>query len=188
MNMREELLLRGKERLRLGSVVEWDKFPGVTAVIGAIGDECALVVAEEGGTAVMDGDVPLDALALDLTSKTSRMHAAEWLAENIDATSTDVGGRTRDRMQMSGIQEIPLRSCGVLWSPDGLGPAWMLSTWNSNYTWWFAAERCLACTTVVPALAALDMDDPRLLPDGSRWVDAMALKLVCEHVAKEMKS
>lgn len=30
-------------------------------------------------------------------------------------------------------------------------------------------------------LADLDPNDPRLLPDGTRWVDAMALKLVCEH-------
>lgn len=31
----------------------------------------------------------------------------------------------------------------------------------------------------VPALAALDPADPRTLPDGSRWVDAAALALVC---------
>ena len=34
---------------------------------------------------------------------------------------------------------------------------------------------------VVPALANLDPNDPRLLPDGSRWVDAEALRLVCLH-------
>jgi hypothetical protein len=32
-------------------------------------------------------------------------------------------------------------------------------------------------------LATLDPNDPRLLPDGSRWVDAEALRLVCLHVA-----
>ncbi len=34
------------------------------------------------------------------------------------------------------------------------------------------------------ALGALDPLNPRTLPDGSRWADAMALKLVCEHVAR----
>ena len=33
------------------------------------------------------------------------------------------------------------------------------------------------------ALARLDPNDPRLLPDGSRWVDAEALRLVCLHAA-----
>lgn len=35
----------------------------------------------------------------------------------------------------------------------------------------------------VPALADLDPDDPRLLPDGSRWVDVEALRRVVLHVA-----
>lgn len=34
-------------------------------------------------------------------------------------------------------------------------------------------------------LADLDPADPRLLPDGSRWVDAEALRRVCLHVALE---
>ena len=33
-----------------------------------------------------------------------------------------------------------------------------------------------------PALAHLDPTDPRTLPDGSRWVDAEALRLVCLHL------
>lgn len=33
---------------------------------------------------------------------------------------------------------------------------------------------------VVPALADLDPNDDRRLPDGSRWVDALALRLCCE--------
>jgi hypothetical protein len=35
----------------------------------------------------------------------------------------------------------------------------------------------------VPALDDLDPEDPRLLPDGSRWVDAEALRRVVCHVA-----
>jgi len=33
------------------------------------------------------------------------------------------------------------------------------------------------------ALASLNPNDIRLLPDGSRWVDAEALRLVCLHVS-----
>ena len=36
---------------------------------------------------------------------------------------------------------------------------------------------------VVETLATLDPNDPRLLPDGSRLVDALALSLVARHVA-----
>jgi hypothetical protein len=36
---------------------------------------------------------------------------------------------------------------------------------------------------VLPALADLDPNDVRLLPDGSRWVDAEALRRVVLHVA-----
>lgn len=31
-----------------------------------------------------------------------------------------------------------------------------------------------------PGLAGLDPDDPRVLPDGSRWVDAMAMSILWE--------
>ena len=41
----------------------------------------------------------------------------------------------------------------------------------------------LAGAELVPALAALDPNDPRPIPDGSRWVDARALLLVACHVA-----
>lgn len=41
----------------------------------------------------------------------------------------------------------------------------------------------LEIADVVPSLAELDPNDPRLLPDGSRRVDAEALLLVCRHVA-----
>lgn len=34
-------------------------------------------------------------------------------------------------------------------------------------------------------LADLNPDDDRRLPDGSRWVDAVALARVCRHVARE---
>lgn len=33
------------------------------------------------------------------------------------------------------------------------------------------------------AFAGINPLDPRLLPDGSRWVDAEALRLVCLHIA-----
>ena len=41
----------------------------------------------------------------------------------------------------------------------------------------------LVAARTVPALADLDWRDPRLLPDGSRVVDALALGIVGRHVA-----
>lgn len=49
-----------------------------------------------------------------------------------------------------------------------------------------AKEDCdpsLSLAALVPTLAHLNPSNPRLLPDGSRWVDAEALRLVCLHVA-----
>lgn len=43
--------------------------------------------------------------------------------------------------------------------------------------WWNDEQSCHS------AIATLDPNDPRTLPDGSRWVDAEALRLVCLHVA-----
>lgn len=43
--------------------------------------------------------------------------------------------------------------------------------------WYYLKNSCLYLTN-------LDPEDPRLLEDGSRWVDAEALRLVVLHVAK----
>lgn len=95
----------------------------------------------------------LTELALDLEDETGRAHAAWWLAEQM--------------------------------AIDAPGP-WMHA---HSGRWGFRADkkrwsRRVTCTNgvAVPALADLDPNGPRLLPDGSRWVDAEALRLVCLHV------
>ena len=112
------------------------------------------------------GDIALGFLHLDLTDATGRAHATWWLAEG--------GGSKRWKQ-------------GVIFRPASNGRGWVLLT--SDETWWWSLDgECgwPSCTHEkhrVPALANLDLDDPRLLPDGSRWVDAEALQLVCLHVA-----
>jgi len=109
---------------------------------------------------------------LDLSDPTGRAHAAWWLA----------------------LRECPashvLDPAAVAWHP---APAQADAGWSLEWQaravkgcgtltghWWSGRSRC-----PVPArlLWHLVRDDPRLLPDGSRWVDAEALRLVCLHVA-----
>ncbi len=56
--------------------------------------------------------------------------------------------------------------------------------------WWYCAKKGGAFPKkgAVATLSNLDPSDPRLLPDGSRRVDAEALRLVCLHVAAEVTS
>lgn len=112
-------------------------------------------VADAGGTE----SHPVICVALDLTDATGRAHAGLWLAHTL-------------------CPEIP----EVVWA--GLG----VSTWTS----WDVPRFNLTTVTregrerrSVAQLGADDLnpDDPRRLPDGSRWVDAEALRLVCLHVA-----
>ena len=116
--------------------------------------------------------VAAEDLALDLSDPTGRAHAAWWLA----------------------LRECPashvLDPAAVAWHP---APAQADAGWSLEWQaravkgcgtltghWWSGRSR-----SPVPAslLWHLVRDDPRLLPDGSRWVDAEALRLVCLHVA-----
>ena len=58
------------------------------------------------------------------------------------------------------------------------------ATGRAHAAWWLAATLGMAdpCATV-PSLVGLDANDDRRLPDGSRWVDAEALRRVALHVA-----
>lgn len=98
---------------------------------------------------------PIEALSLDLTDPTGRAHAAWWLGDHHEAGSypPDQGRPT--------------------WASYDNG--WLLSTVGEDFLY-LDAKRC-------PVLADLNPDDTRLLPDGSRWVDAEALRRVCLHVA-----
>ena len=118
------------------------------------------------------GEVPLglwgmsDDFTLDLGAATGRAHAAWWLAGQFRPTSL-----------------LP-PECAV-W----LGHSWAggRSRWVLGSGGEFAAQVWYVLRTpadpISNMLRALDHDDPRLLPDSSRWVDAEALRLICLHVA-----
>jgi len=93
-----------------------------------------------------------EALSLDLEDATGRAHAAWWLAEK--------GPGAYGAGQL------------LSWVQEGTG--WLLHTDGAD----FIAYNAKSC----PDLAHLNPDDSRLLPDGSPWVDAEALRLVCLHV------
>ena len=99
------------------------------------------------------GSVPLYALSLRLTSATGRAHANWWLR----------GGKTGgpDCSVYLGVGEV---------------------VYFDGYAECRSPEWGGSLLGIVPALGGLDPNDPRLLPDGSRYIDALALKLVCEHV------
>jgi hypothetical protein len=58
-------------------------------------------------------------------------------------------------------------------------------SWRANPEWGgvYSLAGFAVMPELAPVVAHLDLNDPRLLPDGSRWVDAEALRLVCLHVA-----
>ena len=152
--------------LRRGSPV----LAPVSLRVRAVGRR-ALVEGEHldtGMVALADGamEAPAD-VHLDLTDATGRAHAAWWLAGEVGAAwvlSCD-GFR---RWELHG-GERPRHSLSRAWQGTG---AEMRRMGLASSDW-------VDC----PALDALDPDDPRLLPDGSRWVDAEALRRVVLHVA-----
>lgn len=100
-------------------------------------------------------------LRLDLTDATGRAHAAWWLASAVGLHSP-----TTSR-----------------WSPGA--SVWTIEC-DAQLTPWvrtFTPPGSLWSGERVPALSDLDPNDPRLLPDGSRYVDAEALRRVVLHVA-----
>lgn len=145
---------------------------GTRGVVQTAGPD-ASVVAFEGipDTLVVRND----ALALDLTDATGRAHAAWWVAS-----------RFPEDFPAYVLAGTPIAAPGVLWhcDPAMRGRNWVLATWNTNWCLYFTGRPMgLIKVRDVPPLADLNGEDPRLLPDGSRWVDAEALRLVVLHVA-----
>ena len=98
-------------------------------------------------------------VALDLTDATGRAHAAWWVAEALGMTAPAyLSWIDRGEWWLCGGG---IRRFGVMQVQTPIGPLFDL---------------------LVPGLADLDPNDPRTLPDGSRWVDAEALRLVCLHL------
>jgi len=94
-------------------------------------------------------------LRLDLTDATGRDHAAKWLARHVST----------DGEPIAAWMVRPM-----------LGDQWGLRV---------ATDRCPAgrTWTLDYKISDLDCSDDRRLPDGSRWVDAEALRRVVLHVA-----
>ena len=100
-------------------------------------------------------------LALDLSDATGRCHAAWWLAGHFALVSA------------------PHELLRVTWTYRGM---WDLDGPRRRVK--FAACVDSRFAVEVPALDVLVINnDRRTLPDGSRWVDAEALRCVCLHVA-----
>ena len=121
-------------------------------------DRTAHVVLKTDGDDIRlpPGWAPAHLITLDLTDATGRAHLAWWLA------SRQPGARRgRDTH----------------------------ATWGPYCKWQGRSKPCLhtgdGFTLLYDQVVALSLDwaDPRLLPDGSRLVDALALSLVARHVA-----
>lgn len=97
-------------------------------------------------------------LALRLEDATGRAHATWWLAGHTHLAQ-------------------PAEFSGVLWecikSADHV-PGMFLQRWHLTKT---------GSNSIRSYSPDLDPDDPQLLADGSRWVDAEALRLMCLRAA-----
>lgn len=112
---------------------------------------------------------PLGTIALDLTDATGRAHAAWWLAGRLLPGGSFELARWRFSRESIG------------WWIDSKTSA---TRYNDVYrAFWPKLGQDEGSRVHVPSLADIDPNDPRLLPDGSRWVDAEALRRVCLHVA-----
>lgn len=106
--------------------------------------------------------------SLDLEDATGRAHAAWWLENAGWAVPTELG----------------IHGFRLLAGYRGEHERWPVHVYLGDGAFACASK---PLTTpgrflIVPALAALDPNDCRLLPDESRWADAEALRLVCLHV------
>lgn len=103
-------------------------------------------------------------LDLDLTNATGRAHAAWWLAAQYGKTFI---------------------KCRAIWYPGMRRHSddWTLTDGNCSLRYSTDSGRATSADELVPSLAGLSSFDPRRLPDGSRWVNAEALRLACLHVA-----
>lgn len=120
-----------------------------------------------------------DLIALDLSDATGRAHAAWWLADR-EGLSVPAWPSWRKSGHALWALRTPWRYGQTAGAPpiDGMERRYQPDAAPEH-----AARRWPLLYRTVPALAALDPDDDTRLPDGSRWVDAEALRLVVLHVA-----
>ena len=127
----------------------------------------------------------VDTLEMDLTDATGRAHAAWWVAGmfnmNIFCVAPILWHREQpwvhDWILEAGDQEMAF---GVQASLDDLLDSVGPDDWSD--------DPLVTGLVVVPALAHLDPTDDTRLPDGSRRVDALALKAVVEHLISQQET
>ncbi len=148
--------------LRQCSLVYHDTY-GRGVVLFVTGNDARVAFGDMGAII----EVAPATLVLVLTDATGRARATWWLA---------------DRLRLD-----PSRGCIFTSAPVGF--AWVLFGYGhggrprDNTAWFRGGPRGEPRDVIVPGLESLNRGDPRLLPDGSRVVDAKALELVCLHVA-----
>lgn len=134
--------------------------------------------------------VEMSKLDVDLTDATGRAHAAWWLAQRVKTrhgTSEETFHRIDLDPTTARVVCLPHRfgggaarldgfcrkCCEWGWGPTFVHQEHLLPYRNGEYAGTHEVGR-------------LDPSDPRLLPDGSRLVDALALRAVVLHVAEEV--
>ncbi len=113
--------------------------------------------------------VAQSAVELRLDVATGRAHAAWWLSAYFGLRARPEAG--------AGIESIG-------WLAGSYG--WVLTGARHTVGWRYrehVGQHAGMVMPWLPELGELDHHDPRLLDDGSRWVDAEALRLVALHVA-----
>lgn len=155
-------LAGGKPRSATGTIVEEAEISDAILAdlhrpMAGDGLPVEAIVAEGLSAVVL---VPLAELDLRLDNPTGRAHAAWWLAAQVKYWPDEPVYAT------AAWRRLPRRQRGV-----GIaGWAWGIAPTH----WWPDSHE---------AVAHLDPDDPRTLPDGTRIVDVEALRAVCMYVS-----
>jgi len=110
----------------------------------------------------------LSELALKLTDATSRAHATWSLPGSCVGASWHLSCDDHRCWELHG-GETPRDAAWLAW--EGIGAEQRRMRLDTVPVYGWDSEDC-------PALDDLDPEDQRLLPDGSRWVDAEALRRV----------
>lgn len=162
--------------LRRGSPVWMQWLPAAVGPVALCAPHCdsngeMCVCVSDGGASQL-----LSLVSLDLTDATGRAHLAWWMAHNVT--------RHQMRADVPTLAEAPMfGSYALRHSGDFILAG---REHNCQRLWRWRGRQGVVTMVgelpIVPALADLNPDDPRLLPDGSRLVDALALSLVGRHL------
>jgi hypothetical protein len=154
-----------------------DPFPAV--VFDTDGHEATIVYRTDNGTPEASIEWEHEVLNLDLAEATGRAHAAWWLREKYGGKQTTAGPSWWLSEDTASNGWRLTHPSGRV-ADDGTGS---LVVWPGGGRFPPFVPRH-AALVAVPSLAGLNPADDRLLPDGSRWVDAEALRRVVLHVAE----